>query len=84
MKWQDALRKWNAGQPSWCIPRRGSKGHKEVLSMMKGNNAVARTTKTAAGTKGQQTYGTAVSEIERKAAIKQRLGKLKKALRELY
>ena len=36
MKWIEALKKFNAGKGEWCIPRKGSREHKEVLSIMQG------------------------------------------------
>ena len=36
MKWMDALRKFNAGKGEWCVPRKGTREHKEVMSIMHG------------------------------------------------
>ena len=36
MKWIEALKKFNAGKGEWCIPRKGSREHKEVSSIMQG------------------------------------------------
>jgi hypothetical protein len=36
MKWIEALKKFNVGKGEWCIPRKGSREHKEVLSIMQG------------------------------------------------
>ena len=36
MKWVEALKKFNDGKGAWCIPRKGSREHKEVLSIMQG------------------------------------------------
>ena len=36
MKWIEALKKFNAGKGEWCIPRKGSREHKEVLIIMQG------------------------------------------------
>jgi len=33
-KWTDSLKQWNEGKPSWCMPRKGTQGHAEVLSIM--------------------------------------------------
>jgi hypothetical protein len=32
--WIESLKKWNEGKGTWCIPRRGSPGHAEVLKIM--------------------------------------------------
>lgn len=34
--WIDALRRWNAGMPSWCIPRKGTPGYDNVMRIRKG------------------------------------------------
>lgn len=34
MKWIDALRVFNEGRPSWCIPKKGSKDYNTVRSLM--------------------------------------------------
>jgi len=31
--WHRALKEWNAGQPAWCMPRRGSEEHKQVKAI---------------------------------------------------
>ena len=36
MKWIEALKKFNAGKGEWCVPRKGTREHKEVLSIMQG------------------------------------------------
>jgi hypothetical protein len=36
MKWIEVLKKFNDGKGEWCIPRKGSREHKEVLSIMQG------------------------------------------------
>jgi hypothetical protein len=40
MKWTEALGIWNKGNPSWCIPRKGSKGYYEVKRIMDSNKVV--------------------------------------------
>ena len=35
--WIDALRTWNAGMPSWCIPRKGTPGYDVVMRIRKGD-----------------------------------------------
>ena len=35
-KWIVALKKWNAGKSKWCVPRKGSSGHKEVMDIAAG------------------------------------------------
>lgn len=34
--WIAALKEWNAGKGTWCIPRKGTEGHAEVVAIMKG------------------------------------------------
>lgn len=34
--WIDALRRWNAGMPSWCIPRKGTPGYDSVMRLRQG------------------------------------------------
>ncbi len=48
--WIQALRKWNQGKPSWCIPRRGSADHAAVRAEM----ARIRTANAAAGGPGDR------------------------------
>ena len=35
-KWITALKQWNKGKSKWCVPRKGSTSHKEVLNIMEG------------------------------------------------
>ena len=35
-KWRVALKKWNEGKNKWCVPRKGSSGHKEVMDIVAG------------------------------------------------
>jgi hypothetical protein len=32
----EALKRWNAGSPSWCIPRKGTPGYNAVMRIRKG------------------------------------------------
>lgn len=41
MKWIDALRVFNEGKPSWCIPKKGSKDYNTVRSLMQPKEANA-------------------------------------------
>lgn len=34
--WIDALRTYNAGMPSWCIPRKGTPGYERVMRIRQG------------------------------------------------
>jgi hypothetical protein len=34
MRWVDALKVFNQGKSSWCIPKKGSKEHAEVMEIM--------------------------------------------------
>ena len=34
--WIDALRQWNAGSPSWCIPRKGTPAYDSIMRIRKG------------------------------------------------
>jgi hypothetical protein len=36
MKWIEVLKKFNSSKGEWCTPRKGSREHKEVLSIMQG------------------------------------------------
>ena len=35
-KWIVALKQWNEGKNKWCVPRKGSSGHKEVMDLVAG------------------------------------------------
>lgn len=35
--WIDALRRYNAGMPSWCIPRKGTPGYDMVMKIRRGD-----------------------------------------------
>ena len=32
--WITALKKWNEGKSSWCVPRKGTQGYKEIIAIM--------------------------------------------------
>lgn len=34
--WIDALRRYNAGMPSWCIPRKNTPGYESIMKIRKG------------------------------------------------
>ena len=34
MSWVKALKEWNAGNATWCVPRKGSKEHAEVMAIV--------------------------------------------------
>jgi hypothetical protein len=34
--WIDALRTYNAGMPSWCVPRKGTPGYERVMRIRQG------------------------------------------------
>lgn len=34
--WIDALKRWNAGSPSWCIPRKGTAGYDSIMRIRRG------------------------------------------------
>lgn len=36
MKWTDALKIWNEGKGTWCIPRKGTEAHSEVMKIVNG------------------------------------------------
>lgn len=36
MSWIDALRAYNAGMPSWCIPRKGTAAYDTIVKLRKG------------------------------------------------
>jgi hypothetical protein len=33
-KYTDALKKYNQGKPEWCMPRKGTPGHTEILNII--------------------------------------------------
>lgn len=37
--WIDALRRWNLGGTSWCIPRKGTPGYETVMKIRRGEEA---------------------------------------------
>ena len=37
MKWMETLKKFNAGKGEWCVPKKGTREHKEVMSIMNGS-----------------------------------------------
>jgi hypothetical protein len=39
--WIKALKKYNKGKPCWCIPRKGSEDHDELLRGMRERNPAA-------------------------------------------
>ncbi len=43
MKWIEDLKKFNAGKGEWCVPRKGTREHKEVLSIMQGSTLYTNT-----------------------------------------
>lgn len=34
--WFEALKIWNAGSPSWCIPRKGTLAYNSIMKIQKG------------------------------------------------
>jgi hypothetical protein len=48
MKWTDALKIWNEGKGIWCIPRKGTEAHAEVMKILNaGMSAKEKTSKKA-------------------------------------
>jgi len=43
--WVEALKEWNSGKQTWCIPRRGTPGHAEVLRIMRQEEAPKKAAK---------------------------------------
>jgi len=43
MKWIVALKKFNAGKGEWCVPKKGTREHKVVLSIMRGATVYTNT-----------------------------------------
>lgn len=39
MSWIDAMRVYNAGMPSWCIPRKGTQPYEIVMKIRRGETA---------------------------------------------
>ena len=59
MKWIEALKVWNEQHSAdlhgtWCVPRKGTAGHQQVLAIMKGS-ATAGTAATEAADSGSDT-----------------------------
>lgn len=44
-KWIVALKKWNEGKSKWCVPRKGSSGHKEVMDIVAGKTTGSKKVK---------------------------------------
>ena len=42
MRWVDALKIWNQGKGTWCIPKKGTAAHAEVLAIMAEKKAVPK------------------------------------------
>ena len=40
--WIDALRTYNAGMPSWCVPRKGTPGHDMVMKIRRGEQVESK------------------------------------------
>ena len=36
MSYMNALKLWNLGMPSWCVPRKGTVGHESIMRIRKG------------------------------------------------
>lgn len=36
MKWTDALKIWNEGKGTWCVPKKGTDAHAEVMKIVNG------------------------------------------------
>jgi len=36
MKWTDALKIWNEGKGTWCVPKKGTEAHAEVMRIVNG------------------------------------------------
>ncbi len=43
MKWMEVLKKFNAGNGEWCVPKKGTREHDEVISIMQGNTVYTST-----------------------------------------
>jgi hypothetical protein len=37
--WIDALRRWNMGGTSWCVPKKGTVGYNTVMKIRRGDEA---------------------------------------------
>lgn len=42
MKWIDALKAYNAKKGGWCVPKKGTPEHAEVLKIMKGGESAPK------------------------------------------
>ena len=64
--WIDALRTYNAGMPSWCVPRKGTPGYERVMRIRQGEQ-----------TKG---FKEVLEDLERKTAGKPKKEKTSMAI----
>ena len=63
MKWIEALKKFHAGKGEWCIPRTGTREHKEVMSIMQGATLYTNT-------RSEQARRLRVSEVGKQILLK--------------
>jgi hypothetical protein len=40
MSWLSGLKEWNAGKGTWCIPKKGTQGHVEVMAIINSKKSV--------------------------------------------
>lgn len=40
MSWVSALKEWNSGKGTWCIPKKGTQGHTEVMAIINSKKSV--------------------------------------------
>ena len=67
-KWVSALKKWNEGKSKWCVPRKGSASHKEVMNIMAGKSKVIKL-KTKPKSISKKSYKERVNDVVNAAQI---------------
>lgn len=61
MSWIEALRVYNAGMPSWCVPRKGTPAYETISKLRKGEKV--------------ETPKEIIDKLERKTTGKPKKGK---------
>ena len=62
-KWIIALKKWNAGKSKWCVPRKGSSGHREVMNIVAGKATRSKQLKPARKPAMAKSYKERVEDV---------------------
>ena len=67
MTWMEALKQYNKGRGTWCIPRKGSAENARVRDMMRG---VVTAAPKITLTQGEKTYASSIGAIEQRENVK--------------